>query len=178
MDSDHKGSEELATEQVSDVLKDADQPPQGTIEKGLPAPIKNHGGPKSQQGKEKSKFNALKHGLYSNVILRSGESQSEFDSLLSGLRMEFEPEGTLEELLVEKLASLFWRYRRLIIIDKDQPRYDITNFGKDLLPPDLLLRYESNLDRSIERTLNQLERLQRMRKGEALPPVLNVNVSS
>ena len=41
-----------------------------------------------------------------------------------------------------------------------------------------LLRYETHLSREIDRTLNQLERLQRMRKGQPVPPTLNVNVSA
>jgi DNA repair ATPase RecN len=37
---------------------------------------------------------------------------------------------------------------------------------------DHLLRYESSLERALDRTLTQLERLQRMRKGQpVLPPV-------
>ena len=42
---------------------------------------------------------------------------------------------------------------------------------------DRLLRYEASLDRSFDRTLNQLERLQRMRLGHALPPSVRVEPS-
>jgi hypothetical protein len=41
-----------------------------------------------------------------------------------------------------------------------------------------LLRYETHLSREIDRILNQLERLQRMRKGQPVPPTLNVKVST
>jgi hypothetical protein len=37
----------------------------------------------------------------------------------------------------------------------------------------LLLRYEVDLSREIDRTLNQLERAQRQRKGQPLPPKLD-----
>jgi hypothetical protein len=43
---------------------------------------------------------------------------------------------------------------------------------------DRLLRYESSLERAFDRTLNQLERLKRIRKGQPVPPTLNVKVSS
>jgi hypothetical protein len=46
-----------------------------------------------------------------------GESQAEFNALLNGLRTDLQPEGTLEEVLVEKLAALLWRNRRLIIAE-------------------------------------------------------------
>jgi hypothetical protein len=42
---------------------------------------------------------------------------------------------------------------------------------------DRLLRYEASLDRSFDRTLSQLERLQRMRAGQPVPPELKVRLS-
>jgi hypothetical protein len=48
------------------------------------------------------------------------------------------------------------------------------------LPPvdatDKLLRYEAHLDRQLYRTMDQLERLQRQRTGENVPPPLNINL--
>jgi hypothetical protein len=47
------------------------------------------------------------------------------------------------------------------------------------LPPadatDKLLRYEAHLDRQLYRAMDQLERLQRQRRGERVPPPLNIN---
>ena len=40
---------------------------------------------------------------------------------------------------------------------------------------DKILRYETHLDRQLYRAMDQLERLQRRRKGEFVPPPLNVN---
>lgn len=49
------------------------------------------------------------------------------------------------------------------------------------LPPadatDKLLRYEAHLDRQLYRAMDQLERLQRQRKGESVPPPMNLNLS-
>jgi hypothetical protein len=42
---------------------------------------------------------------------------------------------------------------------------------------DRLVRYEAHLSREFDRILNQLERVQRMRRGQSPPPALNVNVS-
>lgn len=41
---------------------------------------------------------------------------------------------------------------------------------------DKLLRYEAHLDRQLYRAMDQLERLQRQRRGENVPPRLNVNL--
>ena len=43
---------------------------------------------------------------------------------------------------------------------------------------DRLLRYETTLERGIDRVLSQLECLQRKRLGQPAAPSLNVNVSS
>lgn len=71
-------------------------------------------GPRTTQGKERSKSNALKHGIFSRGALLQGESRAEFDAVLNGLRESLQPEGTLEEMLVEKLAQLAWRHRRML----------------------------------------------------------------
>jgi hypothetical protein len=41
---------------------------------------------------------------------------------------------------------------------------------------DRILRYETHLDRQLYRAMDQLERLQRRRKGENVPPPLNFNL--
>ena len=74
-------------------------------------------GPRTTQGKERSKNNATRHGIFSKVVVLKSESRVEFDALLHGLRNDFQPVGKFEELLVEKLAILFWRGRRLLIAE-------------------------------------------------------------
>src|SRR5690349_21809399 len=65
-------------------------------------------GPRTQQGKRRSRYNAVTHGLSSKLILLPDESQAEFDALRKGLWKDRKPVGRLEELLVETLAVLFW----------------------------------------------------------------------
>ncbi len=43
---------------------------------------------------------------------------------------------------------------------------------------DRLLRYETTLDRAIDRTLTQLERIQRLRLGQPVPPPIKLAVST
>jgi hypothetical protein len=74
-------------------------------------------GPRTAKGKERSKNNALKHGLFSKVVLLKDEPRDEYESLLNGLRDHLQPVGTLEILLVERLATQFWRQRRLLIAE-------------------------------------------------------------
>ena len=61
-------------------------------------------GPRTPQGKQRSKFNARKHDLFSKAVLLQDESRVEYESLLNGLREDWQPQGKLETVLVEKLA--------------------------------------------------------------------------
>jgi hypothetical protein len=61
-------------------------------------------GPRTKEGKSVSKLNALRHGLFSQEVLVSGEDPSEFESLHQQLETELQPEGALESQLVERSA--------------------------------------------------------------------------
>lgn len=75
-------------------------------------------GPRTKQGKERSKRNALKHGIFSECLLLKDESPSQFNSLLKALRNDRKPVGALEEILVEKLAIHLWCSRRVLIAER------------------------------------------------------------
>ncbi len=70
-------------------------------------------GPKSEEGKMKTKYNALKHGLLASVaVLPYWESQEQFDALHAALRKDRNPVGILETIQVESIAVFCWRLRR------------------------------------------------------------------
>jgi len=62
--------------------------------------------------KDRSK-NALKHGAFSRELILPGESKKEYELLLAELEAEYSPSGPSEIYLVNHLASLLWRERRL-----------------------------------------------------------------
>jgi hypothetical protein len=74
-------------------------------------------GPRTDSGKQTASRNATKHGVFSKVILLKGESKGEYEELLARLREDLQPVGALEELLVEKLATITWRQRRLLLAE-------------------------------------------------------------
>jgi hypothetical protein len=73
-------------------------------------------GPKTLAGKERAKMNAVKHGiLCGELIIKSGEGTEDlavFDQLFTGLREHYKPVGTLEDILVQKMAGYLWKERR------------------------------------------------------------------
>jgi len=116
------------------------------------------------------------------VLLLTSESCERYNFLLSGLCEHFKPIGTLEEVLVEKIAVTIWRYRRLISTETAEikvganPLDFVSNSDSTVL--NRFPRYEASIERGLDRTLMQLERIQRMRRGQPVPPPIKVDISS
>jgi hypothetical protein len=62
---------------------------------------------------EVARFNALRHGVLSKHAVLPWEDGKEYSTLLEALVAEHQPEGPTEEHLVEELAGIIWRKRRL-----------------------------------------------------------------
>lgn len=60
-----------------------------------------------------SRFNALKHGILSKVKVLPWENQQEYDALHAAYLEEHRPVGPTQAHLVEELAGIEWRQRRL-----------------------------------------------------------------
>jgi hypothetical protein len=87
----------------------------------------------------------------------------------------------LEVVLVEKLAAVLWRHRRMLIAEGEKlekGREVMRMIEPDMMQMDLLLRYGPSLDRELDRILKQLERRQRMRLGQPVPPSIDVNIAA
>ena len=135
-------------------------------------------GPSTAEGKARSKYNAVKHGILSKALVLKSERVAEFNKLAERLAADLHPQGALEEFVVDKICTLVWRYRRLLAAEaklQSAPLYDESG---SLWTPDRLLRYESQLERAFDRALTQLERLQRMRLGESIPPPVKLDITS
>ncbi len=74
------------------------------------------GGVKTPEGKPIVKYNALRHGLLAKeaviTVGEGAENPEEFNALVDDLKTQLAPSGTLEEMLVEKVAVAYWRLRR------------------------------------------------------------------
>ena len=70
-------------------------------------------GPRSQAGKARSRLNSRKHGLTAKMLIIVGENADDFDQLRAELMAEHDPQSTLECELVERLAGILWRLRRV-----------------------------------------------------------------
>jgi hypothetical protein len=60
-----------------------------------------------------SRFNALRHGVLSRYTVLPWESTDEYQAVVEALVAEHRPQGPTEEHLLEEIAGVFWRKRRL-----------------------------------------------------------------
>lgn len=168
-------------------------------------------GPRTAEGKSRSRQNALKHGILASALLitagEGAEDPAEFNEFLTGLRRDLAPVGTLEEMMVEKIAVCWWRQKRVLsceaglvrrafvpnpnheqLLDRLASQWDLERTPerdaiKDHLrlpssdDVDRILRYETANNRQLVYAINQLERLQRSRKGELMPAPVSLQVS-
>ena len=69
--------------------------------------------PAEAGGTEITRFNALRHGILSRYTVLPWEGADEYRALVAALVAEHRPQGPTEEHLVEELAGILWRKRRL-----------------------------------------------------------------
>ena len=68
----------------------------------------------STQAYEAVRFNATKHGILSRYTVLSHENHADYESLVNSLMYEHLPAGATEQHLIEELASVIWRKRRVL----------------------------------------------------------------
>ncbi len=66
---------------------------------------------------EPVRMNAMKHGILSQLVVLAHENQLEFDELLAALIDEHRPGGMTERHLIEELATIIWRKRRVLLAE-------------------------------------------------------------
>jgi hypothetical protein len=74
-------------------------------------------GPTSPDGKQVSRRNALRHGFTAETVLEPLEDPEEYRRFEAAILGEYLPQMPVEQELVRRLASLFWRLRRATSIE-------------------------------------------------------------
>src|SRR5215217_4894666 len=159
-------------------------------------------GPKTPEGKDVVRLNAVKHGLLSQEILLPNENKAAFEELSERLREELQPVGELESLLVDRIIAAHWRLRRLGRVEAGVFAWELSSISSSVSQYDevtetaalglsfirdgntanafsKLSRYETNLERSLYKALHELQRLQAARSSaedSVLPPPVAVDV--
>jgi hypothetical protein len=73
-------------------------------------------GPRTPEGKARSSQNAVKHGLFSSAMGYPAklldEQREAFDAIVADGRRRYQPYGAEEELIVDRIAALWWDLQR------------------------------------------------------------------
>jgi hypothetical protein len=69
-------------------------------------------GPTSQAGKDKSRFNALKHGMRAKLPLFPGEDGNAFQARFDSWTKTLEPRDDVERYLVQRAVNVSWQLDR------------------------------------------------------------------
>jgi hypothetical protein len=141
-------------------------------------------GPRTAAGKAVVARNATRHGVLSTRLLVHDEKRADLLALAERLRAELRPVGELEEQLVERMVACLWRLRRVAhaeaalinnhhneqfpAVEQKFSRYMNWEMSK-------LSRYEAQIERSLYKALQELERRQAARAVDTapVPPILD-----
>ena len=74
-------------------------------------------GPRTEEGKQRSSQNGLKHGLLARDAVMADEDPAEFDRQLQLLEENIFPKNAIEFALVRQIADAEWRIRRVARIE-------------------------------------------------------------
>lgn len=144
------------------------------------------GGVKTEQGKAISRFNAVKHGIFTDTMVDHIEKIEALNQLRQKIFDELKPKGIIEQILVDRIVVCIWRLRRCAVADKaiikqDNVEVEVNSNGyMDVLQKnarafnstewimnngrfELLLRYETTIERQMYRVMRELRELQRIR---------------
>ena len=138
-------------------------------------------GPKTAEGRAKSRMNALKYGLNAKQLIIFDEKEKDLSGLISDLFEDYQPVGAREEELTRQLALAFWSLRRIrraeAGIYKDAGDHQCGVFQTMSSAVANHTRSLATTLRSIQTLTNQLERLQARRRGELVAAPIAIEVS-
>ena len=151
------------------------------------------GGPRTQEGKDRCKMNALKHGLScKTAVIMKGEKLEDFKEIYQQFFSTFQPVNGAELRLVQRLANADWKGNRKEIIetglldwhvvkerhqvaldckklnhpmpqDTEPARFVGLAFDKPDPNMDRFLRYAAAIDREFHKTLAELITMVKLR---------------
>lgn len=76
-------------------------------------------GPKTNEGKQRSRLNAVRHGLTAETVVRSFEDAEDYKAFEATIIADYCAETAVARELVLRLASILWRLRRATAIETD-----------------------------------------------------------
>jgi hypothetical protein len=94
-------------------------------------------GPSSEEGKQQSRRNAVRHGLTAETVIGALEDAEDYKAFEAAIIADYDAESAVERELVLRLASVLWRLRRATTMETglfDIQAGQLPEFGQDRQP--------------------------------------------
>jgi hypothetical protein len=78
---------------------------------------RNSTGPIAEDGKQRSRCNAVRHGLTAETVIGALEDADDYKAFEAAITADYDAASGVERELVLRLASLLWRLRRATAIE-------------------------------------------------------------
>ena len=74
-------------------------------------------GPTSEEGKQRSRCNAIRHGLTAETVIGALEDAEDYVAFEAAITADYDAQSAVERELILRLASLLWRLHRATAIE-------------------------------------------------------------
>jgi hypothetical protein len=144
-------------------------------------------GPKTDEGRKRSKLNAQRHGLSGQVTTMTEEDRLAHDKFSKAIIQDLDPRGAMEIQLAMRVATDSWRLNRISAIEDNLYALGQSEYGGEACLENvqidaalttarvfrmeakelqLLTLYEQRLNRAVQKNLALLQSLQATRKAQ------------
>jgi hypothetical protein len=116
-------------------------------------------GPITPEGKERSRCNAVRHGLKAETVIDSLEDAEDYAAFEAAVIADYDAETAVQRELVLRLASILWRLRRSTAIESalfEAMAGERPSPAHGTFPLDRLSRYEHMLWRQARQLVSTL----------------------
>jgi len=154
---------------------------------------RNSTGPTSENGKQKSALNGIKHGLTGQRLLLLPHEVEPYQRMTEGLRSDYNPQTELESQLVQHIVDCNMRLHRIAAIESNMFAVGTIDHTRDNVKHEdateaviaqtrawieqadsfeKLGRHEGRISRQLLKYTQEIDRVQTLRKSQVVPEVL------
>jgi len=126
-------------------------------------------GPKTPEGREAVRFNALTYGLRTRETLLERENAREYSELWDELDAQWQPQTRTERIYLETMVTSQWLLKR-IAESESRLCENIGNFDQRFKMLAYVYKMRAQLERSFRTAIADMQQSQKERKTVQTPP--------
>jgi len=125
-------------------------------------------GPKTPEGREAVRFNALTYGLRTRETILERENAREYSELWDELDAEWQPHTRTDRIYLETMVTSQWLLKR--IAESEQQIYTIANVEQRFKMLAYVYKMRAQLERSFRTAVADMKQSQKERKAVQTQP--------